>query len=74
MSPVSTSVMVCGCVDGTVPEPEGGAHADHDAAALLLDMTLQKHYAELKKMSADEVLSSRYTKFRNMAQFFSRES
>jgi acetyl-CoA carboxylase carboxyl transferase subunit alpha len=63
-----------GCVDGTVPEPEGGAHTDHDAAALLLDVTLQKHYAELKKMSADELLSSRYTKFRNMAQFFRIEN
>jgi acetyl-CoA carboxylase carboxyl transferase subunit alpha len=63
-----------GCVDGTVPEPEGGAHTDHDAAALLLDMTLQKHYGELKKMSAEELLSSRYTKFRNMAQFFRIEN
>jgi acetyl-CoA carboxylase carboxyl transferase subunit alpha len=63
-----------GCVDGTVPEPEGGAHTDHDAAALLLDLTLQKHYSDLKKMSADELLSTRYNKFRNMAQFFKIET
>lgn len=63
-----------GCVDGTVPEPEGGAHTDHDAAAALLDSALQKHFAELKKMSPDELVSSRYEKFRHMAQFFSTES
>jgi acetyl-CoA carboxylase carboxyl transferase subunit alpha len=63
-----------GCVDGTVPEPEGGAHSNHDAAAALLDSALQKHFAELKKMSSDELVSSRYEKFRHMAQFFSTES
>ena len=26
-----------GCIDGIVPEPEGGAHTDHEAAAALLD-------------------------------------
>lgn len=66
-------LMELGCVDGTVPEPEGGAHTDHDAAASLLDSTLQKHFAELKRMSTDELVSSRYTKFRNMAQFFTVE-
>jgi acetyl-CoA carboxylase carboxyl transferase subunit alpha len=63
-----------GCVDGTVPEPEGGAHTDHDAAAALLDAALQQHYAELKKMSTEQLVSSRYQKFRNMAQFFSVEA
>src|SRR5262249_34117468 len=63
-------LMELGCIDGTVPEPEGGSHTDHDAAALLLDVTLQKHYADLKKMSPDELVSSRYNKFRNIAQFF----
>src|SRR5690348_15538923 len=63
-----------GCVDGTVPEPEGGAHTDHDAAAALLDAALQQHYAELKKMSPEQLVSSRYQKFRNMAQFFSVEA
>jgi acetyl-CoA carboxylase alpha subunit len=39
-----------------------------------LDSALQKHFAELKKMSPDELVSSRYEKFRHMAQFFSTES
>ena len=69
----ATDLSELGCIDGIVPEPEGGAHRDHEAAANLLDITLQKHLAELKKMSATELVASRYTKFRNIAQFFKTE-
>jgi acetyl-CoA carboxylase carboxyl transferase subunit alpha len=62
-----------GCIDGIVPEPEGGAHRDHEAAAALLDATLQKHYSELKKLPPAELLASRYKKFRNIAQFYKTE-
>lgn len=61
------------CIDDIVPEPEGGAHRDHEAAAALLDATLQKHYAELKKIPPAELVVSRYNKFRNIAQFFKTE-
>ncbi len=63
-----------GCIDDIVPEPEGGAHRDHEAAANLLDVSLQKHFAELKKLSPSELVATRYKKFRNMAQFFRTES
>jgi acetyl-CoA carboxylase carboxyl transferase subunit alpha len=58
-----------GCIDGIVPEPEGGAHRDHEAAAALLDAALQQQLAELKRTSVSELVASRYNKFRNMAQF-----
>jgi acetyl-CoA carboxylase carboxyl transferase subunit alpha len=60
-----------GCIDGTVPEPEGGAHTNHEEAAALLGATLQKHLSELKTLAIPELIASRYNKFRNMAQFFS---
>jgi acetyl-CoA carboxylase carboxyl transferase subunit alpha len=60
-----------GCVDDIVPEPEGGAHTDHEAAVKLVDEVLQKNLAELKTMSADSLIAARYDKFRKMAQFFS---
>ena len=63
-----------GCIDDIVPEPGGGAHRDHEAAANLLDAALQKHYAELKKIPPAQLIASRYDKFRNMAQFFKAES
>lgn len=59
-----------GCVDGVIPEPPGGAHADPDAAAQLLSESLQKHLAELQKMPVPQLVASRYNKFRNMAQFY----
>jgi acetyl-CoA carboxylase carboxyl transferase subunit alpha len=62
-----------GCIDGIVPEPEGGAHVDHEAAAALLDAALQNHLLELKKSTVKELVASRYTKFRNMAQFLQVE-
>jgi acetyl-CoA carboxylase carboxyl transferase subunit alpha len=63
-----------GVIDGIVPEPEGGAHRDHEAAAALLDATLQRHYAELRKLPVSELLDSRYKKFRNIAQFYRTEA
>jgi acetyl-CoA carboxylase carboxyl transferase subunit alpha len=59
-----------GCIDGIVPEPAGGAHVDHEAAAALLDASLQKHLSELKKSTVKELVATRYAKFRKMAQFF----
>src|SRR3981081_3136201 len=68
------AVKELGCIDGIVPEPEGGAHVDHEAAAALLDGTLQRHLGELKKIPTSELIVSRYNKFRNIAQFFKTES
>jgi len=66
----ATDLSQLGCIDGIVPEPEGGAHRDHEAAANLLDASLQKYYGELKKIAPAELLVSRYNKFRNIAQFY----
>ncbi len=70
----ATDLQELGCIDDIVPEPEGGAHRDHEAAANLLDLAWQKHYAELKRVPPAELLVSRYNKFRNMAQFFTTEA
>jgi acetyl-CoA carboxylase carboxyl transferase subunit alpha len=69
----ATDLSELGCIDDIVPEPEGGAHRDYEAAANLLDVSLQKHFAELKKLPVRELLESRYDKFRNMAQYFKTE-
>ena len=63
-----------GCIDDIVPEPEGGAHRDYEAAANLLDASLQSHLAALKKVAPADLVVSRYNKFRQMAQFFKIES
>lgn len=59
-----------GIIDDVIPEPSGGAHTDHDAAAALVDQSLQKHLGEMKQLSPDELVKARYDKFRTMAQYF----
>jgi acetyl-CoA carboxylase carboxyl transferase subunit alpha len=59
-----------GCIDAIIPEPEGGAHNNHEGAAQYLDQALQQHYAELKHIPPEELVKQRYDKFRKMARFF----
>ena len=62
-----------GIVDAIVPEPEGGAHADHAKMAEILGKVLAANLAELKKLSTEQLLEARYCKFRNMAKFYREE-
>lgn len=57
-------------IDEIIPEPDGGAHLDHDGAAAKVDEVLFRHYAEIKHCEGDELINDRYNKFRNMAQFY----
>jgi acetyl-CoA carboxylase carboxyl transferase subunit alpha len=66
----AADVKSLGCVDDIVPEPEGGAHADPEAAARLLEEKLKWHFHEIKALSEEEMLKRRYAKFRNIAQFY----
>src|SRR5258707_15276259 len=54
----ATDLHELGCIDGIVPEPEGGAHSNHEGAAALLDSTLQAHLSELKRLSVAELVGS----------------
>jgi acetyl-CoA carboxylase carboxyl transferase subunit alpha len=58
------------CIDGIITEPPGGAHNDFDAAAALVDEALQKHLADLKALTPEQLQDSRYHKFRSIAQFY----
>jgi len=59
-----------GLVDEIVPEPDGGAHNDPEAAAKMLDTVLQKQWGELSSVPAAALIENRYQKFRKMGQFF----
>ena len=62
-----------GIIDTVVPEPEGGAHLDHEAAAQLLDAVLLRDLNELSSLPVTELLERRYDKFRRMGQSFVTE-
>jgi len=57
-------------IDEIIPEPDGGAHVNHDAAAALVDEVLNRHYTELKAQPVQQMVDGRYSKFRQMARFF----
>ena len=56
-------------IDEIVPEPDGGAHTDHQAAAKLLELVLARALDELSQLSPRQI-EQRYQKFRQMGQFF----
>lgn len=53
-------------IDDVIPEPDGGAHNDHVAAAAKVKEYLVKHLEELKQLSPEELVEQRYQKFRAM--------
>jgi acetyl-CoA carboxylase carboxyl transferase subunit alpha len=55
-----------GLIDGIIPEPNGGAHNDYDAATALVDQALAQALEELRPLSVPERLDRRYEKFRRM--------
>jgi acetyl-CoA carboxylase carboxyl transferase subunit alpha len=57
-------------IDEIVPEPEGGAHYDHQSAAKLLEPFLVRALDELSSLPSRELIDRRYEKFRRMGQFF----
>ena len=59
-----------GIVDEIIPEPDGGAHTDHEGAARLLDDVLDRQLVALSNESTRELLAERHKKFRKMGQFF----
>ena len=58
-----------GVVDEIVPEPEGGAHRDHDLAAANLGAALRRNLKRALETPIDELLKERYAKFRKLGNF-----
>ena len=58
-----------GVVDAIVPEPVGGAHTDHAAAARLLRDALVEQLAELDRLAPDERLAERAARYRRVGAF-----
>jgi acyl-CoA carboxylase subunit beta len=51
-------------MDAVVPEPSGGAHTDHNAAAANLRAALVHSLRELLPLAPEELLAKRYDRFR----------
>jgi acetyl-CoA carboxylase carboxyl transferase subunit alpha len=64
--PDAAHCLELGVVDGIVPEPEGGAHTDHDEAARLLGAAVADELDQLDNIPQDELRRLRRQKFRSM--------
>jgi acetyl-CoA carboxylase carboxyl transferase subunit alpha len=58
-----------GVIDAIIPEPVGGAHADHEAMAKTLHDTLAHHLEELRRLKPEKLVRRRREKFLRMGVF-----
>jgi acetyl-CoA carboxylase carboxyl transferase subunit alpha len=56
-------------IDEIVPEPEGGAHTNHEAAAATLKTTLVRLLDDLRGLRPEKLVRRRREKFLRMGQF-----
>ena len=57
-------------IDGIIPEPPEGAHADPEGAAQAVRETLRAALDALCPLTPEEIIEHRYNKFREMGSFF----
>ncbi|HUG55860.1 MAG TPA: acetyl-CoA carboxylase carboxyltransferase subunit alpha [Candidatus Limnocylindrales bacterium] len=55
-----------GIVDGLIPEPEGGAHTDHEATAAAIGQALRVELDRLGRVAVADLVAARYERFRSM--------
>jgi len=67
--PDATHCLELGVIDAIVPEPDGGAHRDHDDAARLLAEALREVLDELAGEPGEELRRRRRAKFRSLGVF-----
>jgi acetyl-CoA carboxylase carboxyl transferase subunit alpha len=65
----ASDLLQLGLVDGIVPEPLGGAHANPEKMAKTMRDSLLKQLEELQLSSVSERLKQRYAKFRAYGHF-----
>ena len=56
-------------IDEIVPEPLGGAHANHEQTATAVQDALNRHLEELRRLKPDKLVRRRREKFLRMGKF-----
>ena len=69
LKPDARHCLELGVVDGIVPEPDGGAHADHDEAARLLSESIRDALTAAEASEPDARRLARRRRFRAMGVF-----
>jgi len=58
-----------GVVNEIIPEPTGGAHNDPAQAASALKYVIQKHLNDLRALSLEQLIETRYERYRHLGVF-----
>jgi len=58
-----------GLIDEVIPEPPGGAHADHEVTAKAVHDALVRHVDELRRLKPDKLVRRRRQKYLRMGRF-----
>jgi len=61
-----------GLIDGIIPEPRGGAHRDPEKTATNIKESIMKNLDELTDMPPEELIKTRYEKYRRIGNFEKR--
>ncbi|MEE9192510.1 MAG: acetyl-CoA carboxylase carboxyltransferase subunit alpha [Candidatus Aerophobetes bacterium] len=61
-----------GLIDGIIPEPRGGAHRDPEKTAANIKKSITKNLDELAGMAPEELIKTRYEKYRRIGNFEKR--
>ncbi|HUS57787.1 MAG TPA: acetyl-CoA carboxylase carboxyltransferase subunit alpha [Planctomycetota bacterium] len=65
----ANNLLKMGIADEIIPEPIGGAHRDHRQMASTLKSAIVRNIKELKTIPPDQLLTSRYDKYRKIGVF-----
>ena len=69
LKPTAPDLMEQGIIDGTIPEPSGGAHHDWDRQAELISEQIVKSLDELGKLDPADLRRRRLLKYRVMGAY-----
>lgn len=69
LKPTPNFLLELGLIDEIIPEPVGGAHANHEAAAEMLKTHLCRHIAELQLLTPTERIQRRIARYDAMGVF-----
>lgn len=69
LKPTAQDNLAFGLIDEVIPEPHGGAHRNHAAAAESLGAALSRHLSELIEIPIGRLVDERYNRFRKIGYF-----
>lgn len=64
----SADLMKLGLADAVIPEPDGGAHMDHEGACRLLRRALQEELSRLATEKVERLVDRRYDRWRHVGR------